>query len=139
MLAAMALSFLFMSCSGSDNSADKSVPEIDPTEITVNQLMAAADSSKDFFLVDVRTEPEYVAGHVPFTDAQIDYRELPSMMEYLPEDNNATIYLFCRSGRRSGIATDFLRKQGYVNAFNVKGGIIAWTNAGLPLDSGSSK
>jgi len=137
--AALLFVLTLMSCSGSDNTADKNVSETDSTEITVTQLKAAADSSKDFFLVDVRTEPEYVAGHVPFTDALIDYRELPSMMEYLPKDTTATIYCFCRSGRRSGIATDYLRKQGYVNAYNVKGGIIAWTEAGLPIDSGSTK
>ena len=122
-----------MSCSSDDNTADKTVPEIDPTEITVQQLKAAADSGKEFFLVDVRTEPEYIAGHVPFADALIDYRELPSMMDYLPKDTTATIYCFCR---RSGIATDFLRKHGYVNAFNVKGGILAWNSAGFPTDTG---
>ena len=128
-----------MSCSSSDNTADKNVPKIDPTEITVNQLKAAADSGKDFFLIDVRTEPEFVAAHLPFTDVQIDYRDLPSMMQYLPKDTAATVYLFCRSGRRSGIATDFLRKHGYFNAYNVKGGILAWDKAGYPTDTGETK
>ncbi len=130
---------ILVSCSTSDNTADKNVPQLDPTEITVGQLKAAADSGKDFFLIDVRTEPEFVEGHVPFADVLIDYRELPSMMQYLPKDTMATIYLFCRSGRRSGIATDFLRKQGYVNAYNVKGGILAWDKAGYPTDTGEIK
>ena len=42
--------------------------------------------------------------------------------------------LFCRSGNRSGKATQFLREQGYTQVRNVEGGIIAWTGRGFPVE-----
>ena len=137
MIAAIYLCALIVSCSGSnDNGKDDGASVNSAMEITVQELKAAADSGREFFLIDVRTDPEYAAGHLPFTDKLIDYRELPSLMNFLPQDKNTTIYLFCRSGRRSDISTEFLRKEGYANAFNVKGGIVAWLAAGFPVDTG---
>ena len=135
--AALILCTLVASCSGSnDNDNDDEASANSAMEITVQELKAAADNGGEFFLIDVRTDPEYAAGHLAFTDKLIDYRELPSLMNFLPQDKNATIYLFCRSGRRSGISTEFLRKEGYANAYNVKGGIVAWLAAGFPVDTG---
>lgn len=112
-------------------SSDNTIPEI-----SVQQLREKADNAEPFFLLDVRTLPEYQEERLSFTDDLIPYDSVPSYMQKLPADTTTNIYLFCRSGRRSGIVTQYLRAHGYKNAFNVEGGIIAWKAAGYETVSG---
>ena len=49
-------------------------------------------------------------------------------------DRDKTYYLICRSGRRSGIATSFMRDNGFKEAYNIKGGMIEWENSNLSLE-----
>ncbi len=104
--------------------------------ISVEQLKAAADENKDLYLLDVRTRPEFEEDRLAFTDARIPFDSLALHMDELPQDKSTLIYVFCRSGRRSGIATDFLRSAGYTNVHNVDGGIKAWKALGYPTVSG---
>lgn len=93
-------------------------------------------SGEEFFLLDVRTQEEFVENRLSFADDQIPYDSLKHYLEKLPKDKNSVIYSFCRSGRRSGISTKYLNSIGYVNALNVEGGIIAWVDAGYETVSG---
>ena len=68
-------------------------------------------------LVDVRTPKEYNAGHLE-NSLNIDW-----MGDSFKGD---TIYLYCRSGKRSASATKYLDSMGYKNVYNLKGGYIAW-------------
>lgn len=103
-------------------------------EITVVELKAAFDNNEDFILLDVRTDSEFQQGHLDNTYALIPHEEVLSRLDELPADKEMYIYCFCRSGRRSGLATSQLRQAGYVHAYNVVGGILAWAGAGYPLD-----
>jgi rhodanese-related sulfurtransferase len=47
---------------------------------------------------------------------------------------NRPIACFCRSGNRSQVAADLLRKSGYANVTNVLGGIKSWREANLPTE-----
>jgi hydroxyacylglutathione hydrolase len=82
-------------------------------------------------VVDVRAQSEWDEGHLPGAKH--------IMLGYLAEQaqelkNGATpIVLQCRSGSRSAIATSVLQAQGIDNVINLKGGILAWTRAGLPI------
>lgn len=107
-------------------------------EITVEELYRRHRAGEKIFLLDVRTDPEYEAGRLSFTDALIPYDALPFFLERLPEDRGAVIACFCRSGNRSRFATQFLQSQGYSGTVNVRGGIIAWVNAGYAIESGPS-
>ncbi len=104
--------------------------------ITVAELRERAARNHDFFLLDVRTLPEYVAGRLAFSDALLPYDLINLHLDRLPTHKQVPIYCFCRSGRRSDLATLFLRSLGYVNAFNVAGGIIAWVDKGYDIVSG---
>jgi len=53
-------------------------------------------------------------------------------MSEIPTDK--TVILTCRSGNRSGQATDFLRENGYDNVHNMAGGINDWKSAGLDVE-----
>ena len=106
--------------------------------VTVTELKSQNDSGVEIFVVDVRTQKEFDAGHLEFTDDLIPYDEIENNLNRLPENKEALIYCFCRSGRRSGITTNYLRSNGFINVFNVEGGIIAWNEAGYPVVSDSS-
>ena len=105
-------------------------------EISVNDLLQKSESGVDFYLLDVRTMPELEERRLSFTDDLIPYDSLEFALDRLPEDKSSLIYCFCRSGRRSGIATSYLRSVGYENVYNVTGGIIAWQEAGFEIANG---
>ena len=62
----------------------------------------------------------------------IPMNSVPSRLNEIPTDK--TVVLACRSGNRSGQVFDYLKQQGYTNIHNLQGGIVAWQNAGLPVE-----
>ena len=120
------LVFLPLLPSGCTMSKDQSsVPHV-----TVDQLHQKVSANRELYLLDVRTEPEYLAERLQFADDRIPFDSLDASLSRLPADKNTEIYAFCRSGRRSAIAAGYLRSVGYTRVFNVEGGIIAWKAAG---------
>lgn len=135
-LAICILSFILMTssnCGEQKNKTEDNQIEQKKTTISVEEIKEISESDKDIFVIDVRTKPEYDNGHLSFVDEQITYDSLEYYLDRLPEDKEAEIYCFCRSGRRSGIATDYLLSAGYKNVFNIVGGIIAWNEASFDI------
>ena len=91
--------------------------------------------AREAILIDVRERDEWRAGHVKGA-RHIPIGELAAHVGELPRDRE--VLLFCRSGNRSGAATRLLRGQGFEQARNVEGGLIAWTGSGLPLERGDA-
>ncbi|MFQ5499497.1 MAG: rhodanese-like domain-containing protein [Candidatus Zixiibacteriota bacterium] len=126
-----------MSCTNNNKNKERNDSVTGPLpEISVQQLYAKHQNGVSFYLLDVRSEGEFESGHLSFTDALIPYDQLDSRLGEIPQDKAALIYCLCRSGRRSKIATEYLRSVGLSNVFNVKGGIVAWSAAGYPIDNG---
>jgi phage shock protein E len=76
----------------------------------------------DVLLLDVRTKEEYLEGYIPEA-ILYPLSEIQSATTFdFPKNQN--IYVYCRSGRRSGIARKILRKHGY-KVKNI-GGILKW-------------
>ncbi len=71
-------------------------------------------------VIDVRTAEEYQQAHVQQA-VNIPYEQMAVRIAALAPDQNARIVLYCRSGRRSGIAEQTLRQLGYKQIEN-KGG-----------------
>ncbi len=84
------------------------------------------------YLLDVRQPEEYRSGHIPGAKL-IPLGDLRSRMNELPKDRE--ILVVCRSGNRSLSATRQLASAGF-NAVNVRGGLMAWSRAGLPVSKG---
>ena len=84
------------------------------------------------FLLDVRQPEEFRAGHIPGSKL-IPLGELRSRINELPK--NQEILVVCRSGNRSLSATRQLASAGFT-AVNLRGGMIAWSHAGLPVKQG---
>lgn len=99
------------------------------TNITVAELQTMLEQ-KDFQLVNVHIPFE---GDLPETDLSIPYNEIDQHLDQLPQDKNAKVVLYCRSDRMSTIAAEQLVELGYTNVWNLKGGMVAWEQAGLPL------
>jgi phage shock protein E len=70
--------------------------------------------------VDVRSAGEYNTEHVAAA-ANIPYTEIGGRIGEVTGDKDALIYVYCRSGRRSGIAQSTLKETGYTNVVNLGG------------------
>lgn len=97
---------------------EKSVPEVPATSVP-----------DDAFLLDVREDDEWAAGHAP--DAlHVPMGRLRARSGEVPRDRD--VYVICRSGSRSAHATTALRAAGWT-AVNVSDGMHGWASAGLPM------
>ena len=88
------------------------------TEVSQNEF-------DNVVLVDVRTPDEFNDGHLD-NAMNIDWLGDSFSAEFEEIEKNQTIYLYCRSGKRSADATKFLDSLGYKNVVNLEGGYIAW-------------
>ena len=93
-------------------------------DITVEELKKRLDDGEDLNFYDVREEHEYEEDNLGAI--LIPLAELPDHLDELEELKDAEIIIHCRSGARSGKAVKFLESQGFTNARNVAGGILAY-------------
>lgn len=83
-----------------------------------NVADSAVMETNRMYVVDVRTESEWKAGHIK--DAiLIPYDQIKTGIAAVTTNKSAHIALYCRSGRRSGIAFKSLRELGYLNVENL--------------------
>lgn len=80
-------------------------------------------------VLDVR-EPDEVAQHKIPNSVCIPLGHLSEQIQQLP--TNKPVLAFCRSGRRSALAVNMLKKAGYKQIANIKGGMLHWQDNGLP-------
>jgi rhodanese-related sulfurtransferase len=93
-------------------------------EISVLELSEILENDPKTALVDVREQEEF--DEVNLGGQLLPLSEFEQRWQEVPKDK--PVYVYCRSGRRSRTALEFLKKQGYTNGFNVTGGILAWLN-----------
>ena len=93
-------------------------------QITAEQAKTIMDTEKDYVIIDARTEEEFAEGHIENTILIPEY-EIANRAEKELPDKEQLILVYCRSGRRSKIASEELVKLGYTNVKEF-GGIIDW-------------
>ena len=93
-------------------------------QITPSEAKKIMDTETDFYLIDARTEEEFAEGHIEGAILIPEYEVANRAEKELP-DKDALILVYCRSGRRSKIASEELVKLGYTNVKEF-GGIIDW-------------
>ena len=98
----------------------KTYRQVSPEEAT-----AMMEEETDYIILDVRTQEEYEAAHIPgaicIPNETIGTGDIPEL-----PDKDQLILVYCRSGNRSKQASEKLAKQGYTNIVEF-GGINSWT------------
>lgn len=107
-----------------DNKFTENVDLLGYEQIDSKKAKEIMDSGVDYILIDARTEEEFSEGHIEGAVLIPEYEIANRAEEELP-DKDALILVYCRSGRRSKIASADLVKLGYTNVKEF-GGIIDW-------------
>jgi rhodanese-related sulfurtransferase len=94
-------------------------------EITVQELKDMQDRGEDFQLIDVREPNEY-----DFANLGGELIPLGTVLQHADKiSKDKKVIVHCRSGARSGTAIGQLEKKfGYTNLYNLKGGILAYSD-----------
>ena len=106
-------------------------------EMAPKELKIMIDSQKNVIFMDVREENQRAEGEiyanttVAITRGNLEFEVLNKI-----KDKNAVIVTYCRSGGRGALAAQTLKKLGYVNATNLKGGLKGWAKEGYPIETG---
>lgn len=96
------------------------------------QLLGAGERHPGLVVLDVRTAEEYRAGHLP-NAFRLDYYQ-PDFRERLADLERDVPYLiYCRIGVRSARTYQMMSELGFTQVYELRGGIRAWRQAGLPL------
>ena len=102
-------------------------------EIEAEKLHGWLEEGKQIQIVDARTTSEFKQGtigqaqHAPVTG-------MPGSIERLDFDAQRPVVVLCATGHRSRPGTRWLRARG-IQAYSLKGGVMAWKRAGYPLNS----
>ncbi len=142
-IALLAIVSFTAGCSGSD-TAVSDAPSEAAGATTANtaaagiRLVSAADGAEiqanppeGLIVLDVRTPEEFAEGHLEGA-TMIDFYRDDFADQLAGLDPDAPYLLYCRSGNRSGQAATIMDGLGFSNVANIDGGIVAWTQAGLP-------
>ncbi len=99
------------------------------SEITAHDLSIML-TAQPLLLIDVRNDDEVARGVIQGA-AHIPLAMLPVQYESLTKVDNIVFY--CHSGVRSAHAAAFAANKGCKNVYNLAGGVLAWSRAGLPF------
>ena len=100
---------------------------------SVDPLTATAMiNHDDAVIVDVRSMAEFKEGHI-VNAINIPLNGFGNSIKQLEKHRDKPLVAVCRSGSRSGAACGMLRKNGFETVKNLRGGMMAWENANLPV------
>jgi rhodanese-related sulfurtransferase len=93
--------------------------------ITVEELKSKLESGEQVHLVDVREPSEHAEFNIG--GLLLPLGKVQTMqVDEIDDLRDETVYLYCRSGNRSGQACLILETMGFKNVVNVTGGMLAW-------------
>ena len=116
----------FMYCSNAQKQ-DESVAK----DVTVEEFNKLVDSGKGL-LLDVRTPDEFNEGHIREA-VNMDFYDKDFAQQVEKLDKMKPVYVYCRSGGRSGKTKGLLHEKGFTEVFNLEGGILSWEKAGYKI------
>jgi rhodanese-related sulfurtransferase len=110
-----------------------------PTQIIADSTTQKAftliqdnQGNPDFVIIDVRTPEEFVQGHIEKA-SNLDYQSETFRDELNKLDKDKTYLIYCGSGGRSAGALAIMEELGFMEAYNMLGGISQWQAEGLPV------
>lgn len=108
---------MFAAACGNAAQTQSAAPAVS-TPVAASEAAASATASKQVLLIDVRSPEEFAAGHLEGA-INIPHDQVAEQIARFTQDKNAEIQLYCRSGRRSGVALETLQSMGYQNLSNL--------------------
>ena len=108
------------------------------THMQQQKLLELIESKQAPIIIDVRSQGEYEAGHVPGAIHVSFWAAFaPDQLQQTAEDE--LLVLYCQHGPRAGIAKLALKLSGYDNIVYLEGHMTAWQQAKLPIQKPSVK
>ena len=133
-LAIFVAALLLAGCGADATPVSQETVQVDLEALPVNMQpadVAAIADNPEVVIIDVREPFEYDEGHIPGAQL-IPLGTIPDRINEIPTDK--TVIAVCRSGNRSGQATEYLRQQGFDNVHNMNGGMNDWQAAGYEVE-----
>ena len=96
-------------------------------------LARMAGGDEALVVLDVRTPKEFAEGHVPGA-INISHDELEARLLELEADRDRDVVVYCRSGKRTGLALDVLEKAGFKRLYHLEGDYLGWAAASRPVE-----
>jgi len=137
---------LVLSVAGIGIAADAGAPPMNPKvkemigaakaavkKVSADEVKKAIDSKEKVILLDVRDPGEFAAGHFPGA-VNISRGTLEMNVFGKIPDQNAKIYVYCKTAGRSALSTKSLNDLGYKNACLVDAQYADWVKAGYPVE-----
>lgn len=116
-----------------ENNTNSEIQILD--NITVSEaydLIQNNTKNENFIILDIWTPDEYESGHIE-NSIMIDYYSDTFQDEIDELDKNKTYLIYCRTGRRTGLALDIMEELGFFEVYNMLGGITQWQVEGFPV------
>lgn len=93
-------------------------------------------TAKDYQMVDVRTPEEFQSGHIA-TAINMNLYDGNFSEQLQSLNKEKPVFVYCKAGSRSATAANTMKEMGFKTIYDLKGGILAWTNAGMPTEGGA--
>jgi len=106
--------------------------EVVNMDVNVADFAAGLDTTDNALLLDVRTDAEFASGHLKGA-TQIDFYRDDFNEAIAALDKNQPVFVYCRSGNRSGKAAKQMKAMGFKEVYNLEGGIGAWARRNQPI------
>ncbi|QSZ41665.1 sulfurtransferase [Sulfurimonas aquatica] len=106
-------------------------------EITPSVLKSMIDKEVPVIILDIRESEQRSEGEIYSDESySITRGNLEFEIGNKIKNKDSVIVTYCRGGSRGALAAQTLRRLGYKNATNLKGGLKAWAKAGYPVETG---
>ncbi|MDP4588109.1 MAG: rhodanese-like domain-containing protein [Flavobacteriales bacterium] len=121
---------LFIQCGSSEQ---KDLPNgAKAADISVEQF-AAQMNAENAIILDVRTPEEVAKGKIAGA-LEMDFYSDDFNEQIATLDKNKAVYVYCASGGRSGKTMSRMSDMGFMEVYNLKGGMGAWLGANMPVE-----
>ncbi len=99
-------------------------------------LLTQLQQDKQPVILDVRSKQEFLEGHIQGA-INIPYDQLDAQAKWLEQYQDQPVLVYCRSGRRAGVAEQILIAQGFKQLSDLQGHILLWQANDYPLVKGN--
>ena len=126
------ISILLGGCSSTEQNQTLGTKAEIAKEISPQEAETLINNNDNLTVVDVRTPQEYASGHLPQA-INLDFRSQTFKDELGKLDKSKAYLVYCQSGNRSQKALDTMKELGFMEVYNMTGGISQWNANNLPI------